>query len=716
MKTINKYFLGVGLLMISVVGCKDKMIELNTNPDLAIDTDPRYLFAQATADFKRSSFWASESIFQNQTQAMQYHVHYSYGYGLGQYGNTGALQSGIFGNPNETDQPSTLQNNWGDYYGGDRKWGRYLNDLIVNIDAYNDPESSRYDPFAYQKWAELREIAMICQMSILWDLCEVNGAAVYTEAFQAATGILAPKYDLGQDIYPAIDQNIKAATAILSGTRGERVETDISGYDFFFGYKPDSYTAEKVSDYAKIRGLWVKYGNALRLNMAFALQHLDGGQKFRDIVTEIGPTGLMQGNDESAFYNFGYERMNGHDLARVFNYYATTAFVDQLTKTNDPRTPLLVRPNDLSPLISKDYEYMQKYFSDSLDYRTYNGVDVSWEGLLDENNLFVGMSANPQGVTGNIYPQRRITYPQVSWRITKSDHYAGSGPWKDGSGNTIIWGADTTISLRVACPAQGRYYIMSSGGNTYNWDNSGNGDDGEGSNEGSQRNDIKQRNPLITYPEQCFMMSYMAGDALLGGKTAGQWYELGVQAAMDQLKMDAKRYLIVIADPNGKIYHGSKANSETYPKLPTVNPTGPYEITQAMIDTYLAANPYTGKASLMAQVWVYLSTHAQNMQRWTLITGYPATLTSSNDLAYDQRGPLDTPWFEKVMMTATDEGLLSRRNVVPRPNAINEANYLEIRATLVSDPAFKAWETKSGRTWWDKKDREEVTTTRTITY
>ena len=72
---ITKYLIG-GLAALALVGCKDKMRELNTNPETIGETDPRYMFMNAMADLDYSSRGAIQYRASSEGQMMQYFVNY----------------------------------------------------------------------------------------------------------------------------------------------------------------------------------------------------------------------------------------------------------------------------------------------------------------------------------------------------------------------------------------------------------------------------------------------------------------------------------------------------------------------------------------------------------------------------------------------------------------------------------------------------------------
>ena len=688
MKTISKIFLGVALLF-ALPACKDKMQELNTNPDIAHETDPRYLFLRAIQNYKNDSFWANNGKLGQMNQV--------------QYLKDRNVDSEDMNDPASATpgQGIGMDSFYGNFYSKGTCWGLYLRDLIKTIDNWGDPSHPTYDAVKHQRWIEVRSISMICWMDLAIELFFVNGAGIFTQAYQAFEGVTFPEYDLAQDVIDIFDDNLKEAVAVLHGAKNAYVQTDFASYDRVFGWRSDVSNVVKESDYDKIRNRWGKYGNAIRLRMAFMLQHVQP-DRFKTVVNQIGASGLMSGNEDSAFYNHSFADMRGSEMAYTYNNFATTALVSNLKRTDDPRLPLLVRVNDLYTAnkgFGHPYWYMKSFYPDSLQYRKINGVNVPWGAMLEEGNYFEGLSANPLQIRP-VQPGERITTPSITFSLKNPN--GDSGPYYatsaiDGQNYPVMFKADTTITIRVASPAQTRYRVVSSGsrsgfgtGGGTQGDN--NGDDGTPGDQESEWSNILKRESLFTYPELCFMMSYMDGGA---GKSAAQWYNDGVKAAFQQLDMDAVRYRVVIA------------TDATHPKLPGLNPGGLYRLTDAMFDTYIAANAYSGQESAAYQAWVYLYAHTpQNFNVWYRLTQYPATW-DKNTLTYAERtGPATwRPWLEKRMRDASNEHAFPRRGGVGIDGALNRENWLNIMEKMYAQPGYgNHSDTWTGRLWYDTKD------------
>ena len=101
---ITKYLIG-GLAALALVGCKDKMKELNTNPDTIGETDPRYMFLQAMNNFDVVGGGPISSRVTSEGQLMQYFVYYT---------NSGNDAQGPYSKKDSYSSPSQIGNyyNW----------------------------------------------------------------------------------------------------------------------------------------------------------------------------------------------------------------------------------------------------------------------------------------------------------------------------------------------------------------------------------------------------------------------------------------------------------------------------------------------------------------------------------------------------------------------------------------------------------------------------
>lgn len=690
MKQLTKYIVG-GLAALALVGCKDKMRELNTNPNTIGTTDPRYIFLSTTQDFE-----SGRGIISNQYAStgvlMQYFVSYT-GAANGSYCNQQAL---------EFMQPASAGDAWGFFYGNSKQ--------LVALQQYIDNIVAAELQPQYQ---DLRAVCGVLKIFQAFRVFADYGAAVYTQAFQANDGITKPAYDLFDNtIYEALDDELKGYIAVLAAAPALNT-VELGLYDIFYGYQPSVSGAPiTVTDYAAQRDRWKKFGNATRLEMAWRMKNVDA-TRFSQVLSEVTatPDQLMENAADGAFaFLNGYGQngaiYNSDDVNKIsVEYSVGHSFVTYLKQTNDPRLPLLARPNQLGE-DNDNYQWVKTYFPDSLQLRqvfdktSNTWSEQPWGTVLSDAiplNRFQGQNTDPFGYNGSnpghAWGQRSFSFHfyHPNYKPNDTEFNKTLGPWTvtsptDGSTFTII-NADTTLSVAVASRPQGRYFIACGGktegdGTT----NGANGLDGSVANISS----IYMSHPVYTYVEQCFMLAFLAVDnGSINGQTASQWYENGVRTAMAELQLDALRYQIQIA-----------TNIE-YVKIPTINDNGVYDLT-SKIDAYLAANSLDlaadKKEAIAAQMWVYCYNQPIKMWNWWRMTGYPK-MVQVNSLAEEP----GIPYLAKPYTRTAQEPLqYPRRCRLPQPNTMNNDNYNVMKTELVNLPNYGATiEETVGRIYWD---------------
>lgn len=692
MKTITKYFLGLALVG-ALVGCKDKMRELNTNPGVITKTKVEYQFADATWEWESKSRDAQMGSWSSTGVVMQYFLR---GSSASSYANTEASSY-----PNM----SIYSAAWNDYYSN--QVGNKLNALINYIDTVID-EIERPD------YADARAIAEILQVQSLWRIVDVYGAIVWKEAFRTNEGIMTPTYDLIQDIYKDFDQIVKDQIAILKAEPTAN-SIKLGKYDYFYGWK---YTAqsgggallEEVTDNVKQRANWAKMANMLRVKMAWRFKSRDNAH-YTAVMSEVmaDPTNnLFQDASEGCYYHYQSEyTSNADDISNIGMYSVLTDnFVTYLKDNNDPRLPLLGRFNWLDPqaysIISPNYAGMGDRYNWVMRYCPDSLMDQYGPEIVNE--LYLGQSANPAQVDISNKAGKFLGDPEIIVRLRNP---AGTFPWTFPTPNdgpfTVYTRKDTTVSLRVAARAQGRYFVRSGGASNSVASSGGNGGDGPGGD-----NTCRLRRQVLTYADQCFMLSYLSVEdgTSYGGKSAAQWYTEGIQAAMDELFADALGAKIQIAV--------DARHKNIAARIPGIDPVrGVYVLTQTMIDDYLAGHPFPAavedqKQAIVGQVWVNNYKRSEEMWAWWKLTGYPKTLIVADPVNRPTdkmpyfMAPYAGPVAEGTDNSITEKPLqFTRRNVIPQPLVENNANYAAVQALLEAVPGYGHFFENTGRIWWD---------------
>lgn len=677
MKTVNKFILGL-VALGALSGCKDKMTELNTNPNIIGITNPEYQFVGATMSFDRTGRESIASLYPGVMTMMQYIVKNDY--------------SSPYANPTGLDFPSigTPGQYWGMFYGQ----GGSLNSLINFIDLMAPESQTMY--------SDLRAISQGLMAYEAWRCFEVYGAAVYSQAFKGISeGNLTPTYDLGQAQYADIDAKLKASIDVLKADAPSNV-FNLGKYDYFYGWSSES-TSVVVADYKVQRANWAKFLSMIRLRMAWILKATDQAY-FDKVVSETAAGDLMASLEEGCYYNYpkgDNGNANSDDQTEIqYSYGVTSNFVGFLKTHNDPRLPLLVRANGLSEAgpwnypgtTGKGFQFIKENYPDMLYEGFGDLLKPTLAGApMSEWNLYQGLQPNPDPV----YAEHSVNADyqwlngmNISIKILNPN--SPNPLLSPTTGKPIVFAKDTTINLQVASSPQGRYFVPA-GGKSFATGNSGNnGYDGPavGDYEPAMRQNV------MTYPQQCFMLAHLAstGAAVPGGGSAASWYEKAVRAAFAELQSDAQRYRIQIA------------TNAAHPKLPAVNPNGLYVISNAQVDAYLAANPYVDTESVSEQAWVYFYTNPKEMWTWWKLTGYPRTVRINgpdSDLPTRAYFVQPTAGASKDLTGGGANLLWQRRGVLPKPNEKNAPNFRAAQSELVKSPIYQGLNNTTGRIWWD---------------
>jgi hypothetical protein len=285
MNKILNYSLSV-IVLFTLASCEKGLSDLNVNKANATLLDPALLLNQAIIN---TSFPVKTLVFD--VGIVQQMV----------TPNGGVLAGANF---NQDSRDVTTQPLWTAYY---QSVVKNTHDALMRSKD-NALRSNMYN------------MVRIYQAYVFMILTDEYGEVPYTEGGAGYTdGILFPKYDQQQTIYPKIIQELtEAATALdPAGT----IETG------------DVLYAGNV-------GRWKKFANSLLLRAGMRLVKIDAA-KAQSTVQAAVAAGVITDNADNAYIrhdaNFTQPiggTLNGSEAA---NFYLTKPFVDQLKSTNDPR-------------------------------------------------------------------------------------------------------------------------------------------------------------------------------------------------------------------------------------------------------------------------------------------------------------------------------------------------------------------------------------------
>lgn len=623
MKKYIYLFVAAGL-MGSLTGCLDKYQDLNTDTELLNNVDPRNAFTGATQNFNNCSRAHLTSLYGGTMVYMQYTVpsggpSENYYISLSKNGRT---EPGSYA---YWQYYQTITDNYGAF-------GLRLNYLINNVIPTQN-ESERYNV--------VKAISQILLNYEQWRMLDTYGAAPITEAFKAQTeGIRTPRYDLyqkavdGTPMYKKIDAEVKAAVELLKASDDNQY--DLGSNDFFF-----SGDVEK----------WIKFGNTLRVKMAQRLELADAAF-YNSVINEVltSADNVMGSNEESCIYYHPNDYNNNTDDIQgiTSNYCASRAFVNFLKAYNDPRLPVLVRPNGFG-------EKNNNAQNDAV-FATFKEQVPDWESHPDFAKFgerYIGMSANPDSANSTYSMDRYLDYT-----------------YKDGE-------TEKTIQIRMNSQVEGRYFVKNGG---RNGNNNMPARDIEAIEYEVNQDKIDCFTPLITYPETCFMLAEIAikkGSAV-AGKDATAWYREGIKASLEQYMKWAENMYVVAQVAEGSAMY---------------NP-----ITAAKIDTYLARTEFQTATleKIISQQWINLYRQPEEMWATWKRTGLPAFK--------NQPDPESGVAFLERIQNTQEDLVIPRRNSLPTPNSENLQNYNDAVKALCEDANYgTGYDRTEGRIWWDKK-------------
>lgn len=734
MKTYTKYIVSAAVLSVAVLtGCKDKMRELNTDPNLMSSAQPEYQFLGATLD------WGF----------------FGRGWMTNRAGSVGALMQVSISNggSNPYVNPTTWSGGsmgfMGNYYDRYYSGGKNLNTIVSYIDT-------QLEPAERERYLDIRAISRLLQMHEAWTVFTNYGAMVFSEAFQARAGIIKPTYDIyskESGLYKQLDDSVKACIAQLSSPmKGDAVA--LGRADGFYGCK---YTTKSTGgatwteNSAEVqREHWLKFATTMRLKMALAIRQADP-QFYQSVVTDVrqfvstNPNALMSKVQDGCQYVLPntYNRDDGNQAG--FYYCMPLSFVNSMKLANDPRLPLVVTPTECDTAYDQYYKFVAKYYHDSLLYKSVYDEQTqtrslkSWGNMLTQ--VFNGRTSNPANFNKTFAPGTLVNAQSVTFTLYHPDYQNPNEPGisaaekkaREDHNETlknaelvnyytgqrepaVIYNksndakiTDTytkgivSFSVRVVSRIQNRHYVANSG-NSVSWSNGRWEYDGDK----PSMSDIKMVTKVLPYAEHCFLAALICNydGGTIGSKDAAAWYEEGIRASMQETNEDAERVYVKIATNTG------------YPAIAGVNSDANgqnkflYKIDDNMVDNYLANSrvQLTGGADeitnkIMIQMWLALWQKPENTWFYYRVTGYPQAVNYPWEVADYNTDLPQTMGFEQPYVASGEQMLFPRHVTVSLSNVENEKNWYDMQTTLLNqtNPSYapNGWSDYSGRVFWD---------------
>ena len=618
MKTY-KYLLASVCSAFMFTSCLDAFQDLNTNRELMGDADPLNVFTGATLNYNNSSRADLLNLYSGTMTYMQYLV-----------SDGGASSSSYIDPLNSTARTAPGTQLYNQYY---QNYGLYLDNLIKNsIPAQNNPE----------KYNDLKAVAEILMSHQQWLILDRFGAAPFTEAFKATEGVKTPKYDLYQKsvqegeapMYKVLDAKVKDAVATLKQSNSDQVA--LGKADYFYN-----------GDIQK----WIKFGNTLRVKMAQRLENKEP-EFYNSVISEIltSASNVIDGNDASFIYWHPNDyNDNVDDIQGITsNYVASAAFVNYLEAYDDPRLPLLVRRNGFG--LKNNNVENDEWFT------IFNEQNPGWEDTYPQFvDRYSGISANPDRNSEEFNREAILYFTYTNENNNPAQMY-----------------------LRMHSQIEGRYFVKNGGdyGN-HNMPTR----DIEDEKYKYDKQTIISYNPMLTYPETCFMLAEIAvkKGAAVAGKDATAWMKEGIKASMEQFKEWATI---------SKVLAQYEPTSDNYAP-----------ITDEAIQEYLNRPEFQTATleKIISQQWINLYRQPEEMWATWKRTGLPAFKAEPT--------PEDGVAFLEKIQQAGKDLIIPRRNALPVPNTLNIDNYNSAVQKLIGDNYYgTATDRTEGRIWWDIND------------
>lgn len=187
--------------------------------------------------------------------------------------------------------------------------------------------------------SNLLNVAKVMEVTVMQVATDRWRDVPYSDAVKMSEGILTPKYDKQEDIYPALLAKLKEAADGFASNEGT---DDISDGDLLFG-----------GDITK----WQKYCNSLRLRLAIRISEVSpelAQSTVEEVLGDPSRYPIMDSNDDNAFFwwqgsdsNF-FEPIADQYRTRKTEYCASDVMVDNLLAANDPRIGIYFTPTPAS--------------------------------------------------------------------------------------------------------------------------------------------------------------------------------------------------------------------------------------------------------------------------------------------------------------------------------------------------------------------------------
>ncbi|MFV0507013.1 MAG: SusD/RagB family nutrient-binding outer membrane lipoprotein [Bacteroidales bacterium] len=316
---MKKIILNIVASMMLLMNSCNNMEDYFLNPDKSVETKIEYLWTQGlvnsnfrlnanvayTINYERIAYWTDLSCFDVSVPALM---------DLSKPGGNVSTSNDI------------------------GYWNRYYKSIMpsyIEAERIYKEELSGAERVDYDVYMNIIKICKALETSIATDLF---GDMPYSEAFTARSDdqIIFPKFDTQQSIYYAILADLKTA---------------VNGLADIVLNQSEAQKALPTQDliYNGDISRWRKFANSLRLRLAIRISDIDA-TKAKEVINDLAAQELIESNfDNTIFAAEGPDGLNGigeayglsnrthYDFRQYRDTYAPALFVDEMSRTNDPR-------------------------------------------------------------------------------------------------------------------------------------------------------------------------------------------------------------------------------------------------------------------------------------------------------------------------------------------------------------------------------------------
>lgn len=294
-KYIFRFIVLFVLSVLPFTSCTDSFQDVNTDPDRAKDAPATNVLAFVIRYFADTFFdvWADmnePSTYAGYLAKIQYIDEARY----------------VF-------RTVTVENNW--YYG-------YI--LLNNINEIKKKAVA-------DDLSNLLAAAKVLEVMVVQNMTDRWRDIPYSDAIKMADGILLPKYDRQEDIYPSLLATLKEAADALDPEADQLGDGDI----LFEG------------DIEK----WQKLANSLRLRLALRISRVSDAlakQTVEEVLGNPDKYPIMESNDDNAMFWWPgvapYEEPWFDDSKGRDDHSVSDVLINALVSLNDPRLPVYAIP------------------------------------------------------------------------------------------------------------------------------------------------------------------------------------------------------------------------------------------------------------------------------------------------------------------------------------------------------------------------------------